>query len=183
MADFKLFIPLLQQVEGGYQNLIGDPGNYNSLGQRVGTNFGISARFYEDVINRPPTVSDMMAITKDKASQIYKLYFWDKVHGDSLINQSVANLIADHAVNAGESSIAKIVQRILKNDFKKNISIDGDIGPATASAINSVDQQILFNKIVDGRKAHYLALGGEFLQGWLNRLKIFVFSLSEKKKK
>jgi lysozyme family protein len=176
MANFQLFIPLLIKIEGGYQNDVADTGNYNSLGQRVGTNFGISARFYEGVIKRPPTVADMKAITKPMAISLYKNYFWDDVHGDSLINQSVANLIADHAVNGGEGSIGKIVQRILVNDFGKSLSIDGDIGTKTAQAINSVNQQQLFDKIKAARKSFYEALGGKFLTGWLNRLKTFVYS-------
>jgi lysozyme family protein len=181
MANFQLFIPILQRVEGGYQNLVADSGNYNSLGQRVGTNYGISARFYEGVINRPPTVADMQAITKDQAKAMYKKYFWDDVHGDLMINQSVANLITDHAVNGGESSIGKIVQKILVNDFKKVVTIDGDIGLKTVAAINSVNQQVLFDKIKKGRENAYYNLGGEFLAGWLERLKSFNFSEEKKK--
>jgi lysozyme family protein len=177
MANFFLFIPLLQKVEGGYQNLAGDSGNYNSLNQRVGTNYGISARFYEDIIGRPPTVADMKAITKDKAKQLYKKYFWDDVHGDILKNQSVANLIADHAVNAGESSIGVIVQKILNNQYGKGLKIDGDIGIKTAQAINSIpNQEELFNLIKKGRENDYIKKGGEFLTGWLTRLKTFVYS-------
>lgn len=180
MANFNLFIPILQRIEGGYQNLVGDSGNYNSLGKRVGTNYGISARFYEDVIGRPPTVADMKAITKEQATAMYKKYFWDDIHGDSLINQSVANIIADHAVNGGETPIGKIVQNILVKDFKKNLVVDGDIGVKTAAIINSVDQAALFQKIKDARYNLYVAMGGEFLNSWLNRLKEFSF---EKKKK
>ena len=176
MANFNLFIPILQQVEGGYQNLVKDDGNYNSLGQRVGTNFGISARFYEGIINRPPTVADIKAITKDKAKQLYKIYFWDDVHGDSLTNQSVANLITDHAVNGGEGSIGKIVQRILVNDFGKVLTIDGDIGPKTAAVINSVNQPVLFDKIKAARKSFYYSLGGDFLNSWLDRLTKFTYT-------
>lgn len=180
MASFLAFIPILQRIEGGYQNLVGDSGNYNSLGQRVGTNFGISARFYEDIIDRPPTIADMKAITKEKAQQIYKKYFWDDVQGDSLINQSVANIIADHAINGGETPIGKIVQKILVNDFGKKLKIDGDIGPQTAVAINSVNQAQLFEKIKAARYALYVAYGGEFLNSWLSRLT--QFSFEEKKK-
>lgn len=176
MANFNLFIPILQQVEGGYQNLVKDKGNYNSLNQRVGTNFGISARFYEGIINRPPTVADMKAITKAKAQQLYKIYFWDDVHGDSLANQSVANLITDHAVNGGEGSIGKIVQRILVNDFGKVLTIDGDIGPKTAAVINSVNQPVLFDKIKAARKSFYYSLGGDFLNTWLDRLTKFTYT-------
>lgn len=179
MANFNLFIPILQKVEAGYQNLSGDRGNYNSLGQRVGTNFGISARFYEGIIKRPPTVADMKAITKSYAQQLYKKYFWDDVQGDTIKNQSIANLIADHAVNSGESPIGRIVQTILKNDFGKQIVIDGDIGNKTALAINSVDAQLLFDKIKKARANYYASIGGEFLNGWLNRLKNFDYSKND----
>ncbi len=176
MAKFSLFIPILKRVEGGYQNLTGDDGNYNSLGQRVGTNFGISARFYEGIINRPPSIADIKAITKKRAEDLYKKYFWDDVHGDILKNQSVANIIADHGVNAGEGSIGKIVQRILKFDFGKNIKIDGDIGPITAALINSVNQKLLFDKIKKAREEYYRGIGGEFLVGWISRLKEFTYA-------
>jgi lysozyme family protein len=176
MAIFSQFIPILKKVEGGYQKLTEDRGNYNSLGQLVGTNFGISARFYEGIIKRPPSIADMLAITKDRAKQLYKIYFWDDIHGDMLKNQSVANLIADHAVNGGEGSIGRIVQRILVNDFNKKLVIDGDIGPKTAMAINSVSQDVLFQKIKQGRVAYYKSLNSSFLTAWLNRLENFGFT-------
>jgi lysozyme family protein len=176
MADFNLFIPILQKVEGGYQNLSEDKGNYNSLGQRVGTNYGISARFYEGIIGRPPTVADMKAITKTGARLLYKKHFWDEVQGDSLKSQSVANIVADHAVNAGEDPIGKMVQTILRNDFGKNVTIDGDIGPQTAAAMNSVNSLQLFNKIKIARQNHYYSIGGKFLNTWLTRLKSFTYT-------
>jgi len=182
MANFNLFIPILQKIEGGYQNLSGDDGNKNSLGQLVGTNYGISARFYEGIIKRPPTVADMKAITKEKAKQLYKKHFWDDIQGDKLINQSIANLIADHAINSGEFPIGNIVQRILKNDFGKAIKIDGDIGSITAPIINSVNQKTLFDKIKVARANYYNGLGGQFLNSWLNRLKNFEFLDTLKKK-
>lgn len=179
MANFSLFIPILQQIEGKYQDFPKDKGNYNSLGQNVGTNFGISARFYEGIIGRPPTVADMKAITKSLSRALYKKHFWDDVQGDSIRNQSVANIIADHAVNAGESPIGNIVQRILRNDFKLNITIDGDIGPKTVVAINKVNQEVLFNKIKSARASHYYSLGGDFLNSWLNRLKKFDYTKND----
>ncbi|WP_163398151.1 glycoside hydrolase family 108 protein [Flavobacterium fluviatile] len=179
MANFNLFIPILQRIEGGFQQLKKDQGNYNSLGQNVGTNYGISAAFYETIIKRPPTVADMKAITKDLAKKLYKKYFWDDIQGDILKNQSIANLIADHAVNSGESPIGKIVQRILVNDFGKTLTIDGDIGVKTAQAINSVNQLVLFDKIKTARYDYYVNLGGEFLNSWLNRLKNFSYSKND----
>lgn len=182
MANFQLFLPIVAGIEKGYQNLAGDKGNYNSLGQRVGTNHGISARFYEGVINRPPTVADMKAITATTAANLIKKYFWDDVQGDLIHNQSIANIIADHAVNGGESPIGHIVQHVLNASFGMNLIEDGDIGPKTALALNSVvDQFELFTQIKHGRAVAYANIGGEFLTGWLNRLKSFSFSETEKK--
>lgn len=181
MASFDLFKVILAKVEGGYQALAGDRGNYNSLNQLVGTNFGISARFYETIIGRPPTVADMKAITLPQANSIYKKHFWDAIHGDYLINQSVANIIADHTVNGGEYPIARQVQLILKNKFSKTITIDGDIGPKTAQLINSVNQAQLFDEIKKARYQLYVAIGGQFLNTWLNRLNVFSFSEEKKK--
>lgn len=180
-ASFEVFKVILAKHEGGYQNLAADTGNYNSLGQRVGTSFGISARFYEGVIGRPPSVADMKAITLEQANRMYKRYFWDAIHGDILINQSVANIIADHAVNGGESAIAKVVQRILVNKFGKKLTIDGDIGLKTAQAINSVDQKQLFEEIKKGRLELYTEIGGEFLRTWTARLASFYFTAEKKK--
>lgn len=176
MASFDLFKTILAKNEGGYQNLVGDSGNYNSKGERVGTNFGISARFYESILKRPPTVADMKALTLDQANKIYKVHFWDDVQGDTLINQSVANIIADHAVNAGEFPIGKQVQIILRDKFKQTIKIDGDIGPATAKIINTVNQAELFEEIKNARLQLYLKIGGQFLGVWTSRVKSFLFT-------
>lgn len=180
MAIFKIYTPLLLNVEGGYQNLSNDSGNYNSLGQLVGTNYGISAKVYELWIKRPPSIADMKAITKTLSLQIYKIWFWDKIKGDLINNQSVANIIADHAVNAGVNGSGKLTQRVLNDNFGFNLIVDGIIGNKTISAINSVDAEKLHSYLKKAREEFYINLGGDFLKGWLYRLKKFVFS--EKKK-
>lgn len=180
MASFQLYIPLLNAAEGGYQNLVGDSGNYNSLGQRVGTNHGISAKTYENWIKRPPTVNDMKSMSKAEALKIYKLWYWDKLGADHINNQSVADILADHGVNAGIVAAGKLIQRTLNDYFNFNLVVDGVVGPQTRNAINSVNEAQLHSVIKKEREKFYYSIGGEFLDGWLNRLKIFVFS--EKKK-
>lgn len=180
MASFEAYKPLLLQVEGGYQAHPEDSGNYNSLGQLVGTKYGISAPVYETYINRPPSVSDMKAITKNTALQIYKINYWDASKGDYFINQSVANLVVDHAVNAGVGAAGKLVQRTLNNEFGYNLAVDGVIGNATMAAINNAMQDVLHARLLEAREAFYLQIGGPFVSGWLYRLSKFVFD--EKKK-
>ncbi|PSG90875.1 glycoside hydrolase family 108 protein [Aurantibacter aestuarii] len=174
MANFNRFISIVLRLEGGYQNLTADTGNYNSLGQNVGTNKGISAKVYETWLGYPPSVSDMKAITDQIAISIYKANYWDKIKGDQINNEEVATIIADHAVNAGVYSAGKITQQTLNERFNLRLSVDGIIGNQTVSAINSVNQYKLFDGILSNRERFYKNLNQpKFLQGWLNRLKPF----------
>lgn len=180
MASFDAYIPLLIAAEGGYQNLVSDSGNYNSRGELVGTNHGISAPVYENWIARVPTEADMRAMSKTVALEIMKSWYWNKLSASFIENQSIANIIVDHGVNAGTGAIGTMVQKILNNSFGYNLIIDGSIGNKTIEAINSVNAQILHEAIKTARHNFYLKIGGEFLSVWLNRLSTFVFT--EKKK-
>lgn len=155
MASYELFKDSIEQAEGGYQNFVADKGNYNSLGDRVGTNYGVSARFYEDVIGFPPSMEDIKNITKQQAHILFKNEFWDKVKGDEIQSQAVAEMIADHAINAGTGSAAQITQETLNNYFGKQLTIDGSIGNMTLQAINSVNPSDLFDKIATSRLENY----------------------------
>ncbi|WP_299116876.1 glycoside hydrolase family 108 protein [uncultured Winogradskyella sp.] len=179
MSNFLSFLPLLTAVEGGYQKDPDDSGNYNSLGQLVGTNYGISAPVYEDYLNRYPTESDMRNMKKSTADSIYKSLYWDKVKASQILSQPVANLLVDFAVNSGVPTAVKKLQDLLNYKFSKNLAVDGIIGPLSLNAINSVDSKTLFNEFKEVRKQFYknIAVGSQakFLSGWLKRLEKFVF--------
>ncbi|MCF2875430.1 MULTISPECIES: glycoside hydrolase family 108 protein [unclassified Tenacibaculum] len=178
MANYEIFKASIQSHEGGYQNIPTDWGNYNSKDELVGTNFGVSARFYERVIGRPPTQQDMLNITQQEAHILFKNEFWDKVLGDYIDSQEVAETIADHAINSQPYKITKIVQRVLNNEFGKNLKVDGLFGAKTLAAVNSVDYKKLFIEIGLARKAYYESRPDFNHHGrsWLRRLRL----LSEK---
>ena len=90
MADINLYKETALKLEGGYQKLSSDPGNYNSKGELVGTNFGVSAKAYESWINRPPTEEDIRSITKELATYIFKVWYWDAVRASEIHSQAVA---------------------------------------------------------------------------------------------
>jgi lysozyme family protein len=173
MANFENYLPLLLKVEGGYQANPEDRGNFNSLGVLVGTQRGISARFYEDIINRPPSVDDIKAISKTRATNLFRTHFWNKLKANSINNQSVANTVVDHQVNAGDG--ASLAQSTLNNYFNKNLAVDNAIGPLSLAAINSVDSKQFVEKFNQGRERHYRSLSNSptFLEGWLIRLQQF----------
>lgn len=175
MASFIKFIPIVHELEGGYQNHSSDTGNYNSLGQLVGTNWGISAKVYEQWIKYPPSVLDMKNMTKTIANEIYEAWYWKAMRASEYKNQSIANILVDHAVNAGPGNSVKLVQRILNNSFGKSLKIDGIIGSKTITEINSVNQSQLFEQIKKARINYYTSLGTVFLDGWINRVNSFFF--------
>ncbi|MEL6357990.1 MAG: glycosyl hydrolase 108 family protein, partial [Bacteroidota bacterium] len=113
MASFDTAYTLVAQAEGGYQKFSDDPGNYNSLGQLVGTNWGISAPVYENFIGRPPSEEDMRRMTRGQAKALYRALFWNDIQGDEIVDQQVANIFFDGRVNHGRFG-TKLMQRVLR---------------------------------------------------------------------
>ncbi|MBE7648329.1 glycoside hydrolase family 108 protein [Tenacibaculum finnmarkense] len=158
MANYPTFQKKIQRAEGGYQKLKTDSGNYNSLKQLVGTNFGVSAKVYERNIGRPPSIADMKNITQQIAHTIFKNQFWDSINADKITSQAIAETFADHAINASPKRATIIMQRTLNNAFNKKLLIDGIAGAKTITAINSVDAKELFNAYSQARKSYYSSL-------------------------
>lgn len=184
MANFNNAIKHVLNVEGGYQNHPNDKGNYNSLGQNVGTNKGISARLYEQIIKRPPTVADIKSITTTQAIAIYKRLFWNPIKGDKIANESVALIIFDWYVNSGGIGVKRSKQAIKKVCANSILKADATMRDEEVEAINSCNQQAVFDTIKKERKIFYHELvdkdtkNAAFLKGWLNRLDTF-FLLSQ----
>lgn len=172
MANFNIAYQYVEAAEGGYQDYATDPGNFNSLGQLVGTNWGISAPVYEDWIGRPPTRQDMEGMSKEEARQIYRSKYWDRIRGDEIHSQEVANVFLDGHVNHGRSGI-RMMQKVV------NVDQDGVVGPITLAAINSRPPDSVVRQYIQERENLYYWLAENregmamFLNGWLNRLDMF----------
>ena len=169
MATFSQAIPRILAAEGGYQANPADTGNYNSLGELIGTNWGISAPVFEAHLNRPPSDWDMKLMPEWEARDIYRDRFWDRIQGDEIENQHLATLIFDGRVNHGTTGV-KLLQQSL------GISADGIFGPQTLAAVNAANPARLYWSYKDRREEFYRHLAAnrpnhqQFLQGWLNRL-------------
>ncbi|MFA6717708.1 MAG: putative peptidoglycan-binding domain-containing protein [Prevotella sp.] len=166
MADFNHYAPLLKKLEGygKFTNTTSDRG-----GQTMS---GVTLKTYQSVYGAGSTVMDLRSMDYNRWCYILKTFYWDKAKADLIINQSVAEIIADWCVNSGVS-ILKRIQRIV------GVEADGFIGPKSISAINAADQQELHAKIKAARRYFYvnLAYGDpkqkKFLNGWINRLTCF----------
>lgn len=120
-------------------------------------------------------VQDLKLSTEQDAMKIAKKLYWDKVMGDSINSQSVAEFVFDWAYNSGVGTAVRKVQGLV------GATVDGSMGPKTVQAINQRDAKILFTQLKTDREAFYRSIvhnnpsQGMFLKGWLNRNNSFNF--------
>jgi len=181
VALFEPAAAISLALEGGYQNNPKDKGNYNSLGVLVGTNHGISAKFFEQYFNYVPTVADMKALTAQTAQEIFYLLRWYKYSLSELTDQTTANHVFDLFVNHSPTGATKIVQDSLTSLGYMDFGGPG-WGAMTRSQVNlaSNEQHNNFNNaLVQTRIKYYNSLlsdpdNQEFITGWIIRAKKFL---------
>lgn len=192
MSAFDSIVNKTFTFEGGFQQFPTDTANYNSLGELIGTNHGISATAYEQYLKRPPTVADVQAITTDIAKDVYKKLFWDKVQGDLINNDSIAHLVFDSNIGSGGTGLKQVRQALNAVAGKQVVQeTTKPLTIAEINVINALPQQQFFDKLKDLRLAFFKALAtnnpakyGMFLKGWNNRLAQITFTaIGEEKKK
>jgi lysozyme family protein len=170
MANFDTAIPIILKHEGGYVNHPSDPGGATNRGIIL-SNFVL----YADELGLPATVEGLKQLTENQAKYIYRKMFWNRMRGDEIASQNVANILFDGHVNMGGNAI-KMIQRIV------GTVADGALGPKTVAAINSVPAKALFESYKSERINFYLDLVnrkpqlGVFLKGWMNRINSFCWN-------
>lgn len=162
MADYKKLVPFLLEHEGGVVNDPDDAGGF--------TNKGVTLRTFRNVFGQDKTEKDLVNITDEQWGKIFKEYYWDKMKGDKIESQSVANMAVDWAYNAGVGTVSKKIQNIV------GTKPDGIIGGGTLKLINDYDSKELFDAIKAARIMFYKKLvekkpsNSKFLKGWLRRV-------------
>lgn len=156
MADFNAAIVKTLVREGG-SKITDDPNDAGGL-----TKFGISQRSY-------PLVN-IRALTEEQARKIYKADFWDKVMGDNLASQAVAESLFDTAVNMGATTAVRLAQFSLGME-----NPDGILGPKSLAEINAVPEHEFLANFTLGKIARYVNIclkdkkQERFLLGWVKR--------------
>jgi len=123
MADFKLTINKVLHFEGGFVNDPNDNGGE--------TYCGISRKFWPDWGGWPIIDTGSFKVG-DLVQLFYKINFWDKIGGDKIADQSIADLLMDSAVNEGIVPAVKRAQSIV------NVTQDGIISDTLISKLNSL---------------------------------------------
>lgn len=153
MASFTTAIKIILNNEGGYVNNPSDKGGE--------TNFGISKRSYPNL--------DIKNLTRKEAKEIYRVDYWNKIHGERLNNQDIAYQIFDFTVNAGYTRATKTTQKLL------NIKVDGIFGEQTISNLNSCFYELFISNYRIERIKYYTNLARktsqrQFLYSWIRRV-------------
>lgn len=148
MSNFDICFASVIGLEGGYSNDPKDPGGE--------TKYGVSKRAH-------PT-EDIKNMTLERAKEIYRKNYWEKVRGD-IIPAPLDAYVFDAAVNQGVDASIKMLQRVL------DITQDGVFGLTTQKRVQSAtgEQAALF---MAERALRYYGTRNFDLygRGWLKRL-------------
>ncbi len=192
MARFDLSLPVVLRHEGGYVFDADDPGGE--------TYRGISRRFHP---RWPGWVRVDMAKKKGKrglekrlaadevlqaeVAAFYRTQFWDRLWGDRIPDQALADELFDTAVNMGVHRAVIFLQRALnllnrnQRDFPDLLE-DGLFGPKTLFTLSRCLSRgdgpyvLKLCNLLQGE--HYLEVTErnpsqeKFLRGWLSRVEL-----------
>ena len=123
----------------------------------------------------------MENLSYDTALEIFEGQYWNSQNLGLFDNQSIANLLYDGCVNQGPGAMAKA---LAESAEELGLSIEGEIfSEESIKKINGLDQEKLFEKIKEKRKAMYENNDrfDDFGEGWLDRLSGIEFGGGENK--
>jgi lysozyme family protein len=160
------YLPIIEQhlkFEGGYVNHPSDKGG--------ATNFGIAYNFHKDKFKSPDEVKNL---TKAKAIEFYKRYYWNPLKLDKITNQGVAQVIFNWGAHAGLGACGYAIQRAL-NKCGYSLVVDGVVGAKTFNALNTVNpNSFIYEFIADNKKTLGVQISKDssqsaFAKGWTKR--------------
>ncbi|MBI5267104.1 MAG: hypothetical protein HY851_07720 [candidate division Zixibacteria bacterium] len=187
----------MAQFEPAYRRTLDFEGRYaNNPNDRGGETYkGIARKYHPEwsgwaLIDAHKSASDFPALLdSDQAiqalvAQCYLTEYWDRIMGDAISDQLIANEVFDSAVNGGVRSAVEILQKAL-NLFvpvESQIRVDGAMGPETLKSLNKqigrqVGRQAVLSAMLVYRGLRYIEILNrdhaqrEFAVGWFSRLR------------
>ncbi len=178
MAEFKPAFDKMIILEGGFvlHTVKGDRGGqtYAGIARNIHPKWEGWGKIDSDEYD-----SELTELVR----RFYKKSFWDRIKGDDITSQIVADTIFSFAVNAGIKTSVKIMQRVI------GATCDGVFGPKSLQFLNEMieddkDERIFiltFNLLKvfryknicmndSRRKNDHVESNLKFLCGWINRV-------------
>ena len=191
MASLSIAETKTLKWEGGYCNVVGDKGGETIFGIARNSHptnplWKIVDSYKEQL--KPFNKTKYKELEskclgniefKNHMDSLYRKLYWDKIFGDRIESQLIANALYDFAVNSGVSRAVKEIQKCINTIIpSKNLTCDGVMGEKTLLAINSEDEKLLGRRFYEARVAffHTISKNGQnakFLKGWLKRAEDF----------
>jgi len=182
MASFdSAYIKIISGHEGGYVNDPTDRGGETYKGIARKRNPAWHGWSIIDRYNKNVSLMNADPELQNEVLFFYKREYWDKVAGDHITDQDVANELFDIAVNMGHNTAGKFVQHAL-NLLNKNaklwndIAEDGIIGLGTLGILNNAPPVAVLKCLNGQQFERYMELcesdpsQEKFLNGWLTRI-------------
>jgi lysozyme family protein len=172
MADFTAAFTATMQAEGGYVNDPQDPGGetYQGINRKMNSKWAgwVSIDRAKQQQNFPANL-DSNEELQEKIKSYYESNYWDKIRGDEIANQHIAESIFDFAVNAGPVTSAKLSQITVSE------KPDGVIGPITLAKLNADDPRAFLALFALHKIARYVGIceqrqeSRKYFFGWVKR--------------
>ncbi len=172
MADFNQALQLVLQNEGGYSSDPNDPGGetYKGVARNMNSNWvgWTLIDLQKKQPNFPANLTNNSELNAE-IEQFYKVNYWDRVKGDDITEQRVANSIFDFGVNAGVGTSVILAQKVTGADE------DGVMGPDSVTAINKTDADQFIAYFTLAKIARYIKIvksrpaSQKYFYGWIRR--------------
>jgi len=172
MADFDRAFALTMKAEGGYINDPDDLGGETYKGITRTKNPKWPGWVVLDIMKTRPNFPDNLENNLDlqnKVKSLYKVAYWDKIQGDDIVDQDIAESIFDFAVNSGPRTSSKLVQIVVQTEP------DGVIGPITLKKLNVDDKRAFLALFALAKIGRYVNLcdrrkeNRKYFFGWIKR--------------
>ncbi len=142
----------------------------------------------------PSRVRDLQSVQQlnnnialqNEVKDFYRLEFWNKIRGDILPTQNIANELFESSINLGVPVASEFLQKTI-NLLNRNthlypdITVDGIIGNQTLSALNKSisanGEKLVFNLLNFYQAKRYIEimecdLSQEIFIGWFKRIEV-----------
>jgi len=184
MANYRDAVNFIQEWEGGisghpednastYPSPCGNDPRYNTP---IHTNKGITWQTFTSIYGA--SCYQFLEMPQDIWLNIYKTLYWDKIGGDGLYNQAIANVYASWAWGSGVGGADNQMRQFLMNTYGYAYT-DVALPEQRILILNwqtRQDAEKLFYGLVDWRRNYLNGLSDAptFGTGWNNRLNAFV---------
>lgn len=165
MADFNAAFEKMICDEGGYvlHTVPGDTGGmtYAGIARNKNPHWDGWSLIDHKEINSP--------ILTTMVRGFYKTEFWDRLRGDQIANQAIAESVFNFGVNTGMGVAVKLAQLIV------GATPDGAVGPVTLQKFNNAEPESFKKSYALAKITRYADIcnknrkQSKFLLGWLNR--------------